>query len=107
MRGRTGTSTSASVTHEPSRYALTALAGLTAMGGVAGAVQLALSLTTPPVDVLPFGLASWLLPALWLFASVGLPSGVACVLVGRRSPYGPTAAPVSYTHLTLPTTPYV
>ena len=36
-----------------------------------------------------------MLPGLWLLVSVGIPSGVAAVLVWRRSPWGPPAVLVA------------
>jgi hypothetical protein len=78
----------------PGRLVLVGLTGLTSIAGIAGAVQLAAGVATPPVTVLPFGLSSWLLPGLWLFASVGVPSGIAAVLTWRRSPNALLAASV-------------
>lgn len=62
-----------------------------AVAGAAGAVQLAAGVATPPVESLPFGLRSWVLPGAWLFATVAVPSASAAVLAWRRSPRTPTA----------------
>jgi len=63
-----------------------------ALAGLAGAVQLASGTLTPPVsDIESLGLTSWVLPGVWLFASVSVPSGAAAWLAWRRSPIAPTA----------------
>jgi hypothetical protein len=70
----------------PWRRTLGVLAGVTALGGLAGAVQLVTGTFTPPVsDLDPLGLESWVLPGLWLAASVAVPCGVTAVLAWRRS----------------------
>ena len=57
------------------------LAGTTSVAAWVGAAQLVLGVYTPPVsDLEPLGLETWLLPGLWLAASVGLPCLVAAVL---------------------------
>jgi hypothetical protein len=85
----------------PHRRALAVLAGLTSIAGIAGSIQLLAGVATPPVGDLPPGLSTWVLPGVWLLASVGIPSGVAAVLVWRRSPWGPTAALVAAAALTV------
>ena len=63
---------------------------LVAVGGVMGTVQLLTGTFTPPVSVLePIGLSSWVLPGLWLFGTVVVPSATAAVLAWRRSAYAP------------------
>jgi hypothetical protein len=79
----------------PHRRALAVLAGFTSIAGIAGSIQLLGGIATPPDSDLPPGLSTWVLPGLWLLASVGIPSGVAAVLVWRRSPWGPAAALVA------------
>lgn len=67
-----------------------------AVAGFAGAVQLASGTFTPPVsDLEPLGLDSWVLPGVWLGATVGVPSAVAAILAVRRSPHTPTAVMVA------------
>jgi hypothetical protein len=65
---------------------------LVAAGGVVGAGQLVTGTFTPPVaDLAPLGLTSWLLPGLWLFASVAVPWAVAVWLAWRGSARTPSA----------------
>jgi hypothetical protein len=85
----------------PHRRALALLAGLTSIAGIAGSIQLLAGVATPPAGDLPPGLSTWVLPGLWLLASVGIPSCLAAVLVWRRSPWGPPAALVAAAALTL------
>ena len=67
--------------------ALAAVAGLTSVAAWIGAAQLVLGVYTPPVsDLEPLGLQSWLVPGLWLAASVAVPCLVVAVMAGRRSP---------------------
>ncbi len=69
------------------RRLLLVLAGLTSVAAWVGAAQLVLDLYTPPVsDLEPLGLDSWLLPGLWLAASVAVPCLVVAVLAYRGSP---------------------
>jgi hypothetical protein len=84
--------------HRPLRHGRLLAAGeaLLSLAALAGAVQLAAGVATPPVSALePLGLDSWMLPGLWLFASVAVPSGVAAVLAFRGSRHAPTAALVA------------
>jgi hypothetical protein len=69
---------------------------MVALGGAAGAVQLVTGTFTPPVsDLAPLGLTSWVLPGLWLFASVAVPWSFAALLAWRRSPRAPLAVLVA------------
>ena len=55
-----------------------------------GTVQLLTGTFTPPVSVLePIGLSSWVLPGVWLFGTVVVPSATAAVLAWRGSAYAP------------------
>jgi len=83
--------------HEfPHRMVFVVAESLIAIGGAAGAVQLMNGTYVPPVsDLEPLGLSSWVLPGVWLFASVALPSGTAAWLAWRRSPATPTAVLVA------------
>ncbi len=80
----------------PHRTVFVAVESLVALGGLAGTVQLVTGTYTPPVaDLEPLGLSSWVLPGVWLFSSVAVPSAVAAVLAWRRSPSTPTAVLVA------------
>ena len=80
----------------PWRRTLGVLAGLTAVCGLAGAVQLVTGTFTPPVsDLAALGLDSWVLPGVWLAASVAVPCGVTAVLAWRRSRLVGAAATVA------------
>lgn len=82
----------ASRTPDPWRRTLAGLAAFTAAGAWVGSVQLLTGTFTPPVsDLEPLGLDSWVLPGLWLLASVALPCSVAAVLALRASPRYPDA----------------
>jgi hypothetical protein len=75
---------------------LAVLAGLTSAAAWVGVAQLVLGVYTPPVaDLEPLGLDSWLLPGLWLAASVAVPCLVVAVMAGRRSPRAGWAALVA------------
>jgi hypothetical protein len=74
----------------PFRWAFVALEAFIFVGALSGAVQLWTGTFAPPVeDLEPLGLDSWRLPALWLFASVAVPSAVAVVAALRRWPRTP------------------
>ena len=69
---------------------------LVSLAGAAGALQLVTGTYAPPVtDLTPLGLTSWVLPGLWLFASVAVPSALAAWLAWRASPAAPVAALVA------------
>ncbi|WP_183099818.1 hypothetical protein [Nocardioides pelophilus] len=68
------------------RRTLGTLAAVTSLGAVVGSVQLVTDTFTPPVsDLSRLGLRSWVLPGIWLAASVALPCGLVTVLAWRRS----------------------
>lgn len=68
------------------RRTLGAVAALTGAAAAVGSVQLLTGTFTPPVsDLRPLGLESWVLPGLWLAASVGVPCTVTAVLAWRGS----------------------
>ena len=74
----------------PFRKTFVATESLVALGGVIGTVQLLTGTFVPPVSVLePIGLSSWMLPGLWLFGTVVVPSAGAAVLAWRCSAYAP------------------
>jgi hypothetical protein len=74
------------------RWLFIVMESLVALGAIGGAVQLVTGTAVPPVeDLEPLGLTSWVLPGVWLFASVAVPSTVAAWLAWRRSPHAPTA----------------
>jgi hypothetical protein len=63
-----------------------------AVFGLGGGVMLMSGHWTPPVEALnPLGLSSWVLPGMWLTASVAVPSATAAYLAWRRSPAAPKA----------------
>ena len=70
--------------------------GVTLVGAVGGATSMLIGQGTPPLSAIePLGLDSWVLPGLWLLASVALPSAVVVVLAWRRSPRTPAAVLVA------------
>ena len=74
----------------PFRMTIVVIESLVAVGGLMGTAQLLTGTFTPPVSVLePIGLSSWVLPGLWLFATVVVPSAAAAILAWRRSPLAP------------------
>ena len=74
----------------PFRRTFVTVETVLAVSGLAGAWQLWDGTFAPPISNLdPLGLDSWRLPAVWLFASVAVPSAVAAVLAFRRSPHTP------------------
>jgi hypothetical protein len=80
----------------PYRRVFIGAESLIAVGGAAGAVQLVTDTYTPPVaDLAPLGLSSWVLPGIWLFVTVALPSGAAAWLAWRRSWRAPGAVLVA------------
>jgi hypothetical protein len=83
-------------TRFPFRRTILVVETLVGVSGLAGSIQLLVGVATPPVSVLnPLGLASWTLPAGWLFLTVALPSGLAAWLAWRRSPWAPIAVLVA------------
>ena len=81
--------------HRPLRRTFVVAESALALAGAAGAVQLALGVATPPVEWLPLGLTSWVLPGAWLFGTVAVPSAVAATLAARGSRHTPEAVLVS------------
>jgi hypothetical protein len=80
----------------PHRAVLMTAESLVALAGAAGAVQLWAGVATPPPEAIaPLGLTTWKVPAVWLFASVAVPSATAAWLLHRRSPSAPTAVLVA------------
>jgi hypothetical protein len=78
------------------RWIFIVVEGFVVVGALSGTLQLLTGTATPPVeDLEPLGLTSWVLPGLWLFASVAVPSTVAAWLAWRRSPHTPTAVLVA------------
>jgi hypothetical protein len=83
----------------PYRRAIVALGGLTALSGWIGTWQLVAGVATPPDGDLPPGLDSWVLPGLWLCATVAVPWTVAVLLEWRRCDLAPLAVLVACTTL--------
>lgn len=69
------------------------VSALTAAAAAVGSVQLLTGTFTPPVsDLRPLGLDSWVIPGLWLAASVAAPCAGTATLAWRRSHWmGPAA----------------
>ncbi|MFN8157965.1 MAG: hypothetical protein U0R68_11145 [Candidatus Nanopelagicales bacterium] len=75
----------ATTTHEPYRWVFVGVEAFVLIGAVSGVVQLWTGSFAPPVsDLEPLGLDSWRLPAVWLLASVAVPSAIALVAAVRR-----------------------
>jgi len=72
------------LTH-PYRRTTIAVGGMTALAGYAGTWQLVAGVATPPDTDLPPGLHSWVLPGLWLCATVAVPWTAATWLTWRRA----------------------
>ncbi len=82
--------TRATTSHEPYRWVFVGVEAFVLLGALSGVVQLWSGTYAPPVsDLEPLGLDSWRLPAVWLFASVALPSAVALLAALRRWPRTP------------------
>jgi hypothetical protein len=80
----------------PWRRTLATTAGLTAIAALGGAGQLVSGTFTPPVsDLEPLGLSSWVLPGVWLAASVAVPCAVTAWLAWRESVWTGVAAMVA------------
>jgi hypothetical protein len=75
----------------PHRRTLLVVEVLVAAAAVEGGLQLMFDAATPPDADLPGPLDSWVLPGLWLLASVAVPSAIAAVLLRNRSPHAPLA----------------
>lgn len=74
------------------RRSLVTIESAMAVFGLGGGVMLMAGRGTPPVEWLaPLGLSSWVLPGVWLTASVAVPSAAAAYLAFRRSPRTLTA----------------
>jgi len=88
--------TALSTSAYPHREVLLTAESLVAVAGAAGAVQLWEGTYAPPVeDIERLGLTTWKVPAVWLFASVAVPSAMAAYLLYRRSTSAPTAVLVA------------
>lgn len=75
----------------PYRRVFVGVESVVALAGLGGAIQLIAGIFTPPVDDLPLGLSSWVLPGFWLLGTVAVPAAVTAWLAYRRSPYAPIA----------------
>ncbi len=65
---------------------------VTCVGAVGGSISMIIGQGTPPLSAIePLGLDSWVLPGLWLLASVAVPAAVVVVLAWRRSARTPAA----------------
>ena len=67
-----------------------------AVFGLGGGVMLMSGHGTPPVEAIAsLGLSSWVLPGVWLTASVAIPSALAAYLALRGSQWTPRAVRVA------------
>ena len=74
----------------PHRWVFVGGEAFVLLGAVSGVWQLWSGTSAPPVsDLDALGLDSWKLPAVWLFVSVAVPSGVAVIAALRRWPRTP------------------
>ena len=79
-----------SSTRAPHRWVFVGVEAFVLLGAVSGVWQLWSGTYAPPVsDLDALGLDSWRLPAVWLFVSVAVPSGVALYAALRRWPRTP------------------
>lgn len=84
----------------PYRWIFTGVEAFVALGGLLGAFMLVAGVGTPPMSAISsLGLSSWVLPGLWLFVSVAVPSTAAAVLAGIGSRWAPFAVLVASTCL--------
>jgi hypothetical protein len=68
------------------RHEFIVVESVVAVGALAGTWQLVTGTGTPPVsDLAPLGLTTWVLPGVWLFVSVAVPSSVAAWMAWRRA----------------------
>lgn len=78
------------------RRALLTMESAMAVFGVGGGIMLMSGNGTPPVEAISsLGLSSWVLPGVWLTASVAIPSAAAAYLAWRGSQWTPRAVMVA------------
>jgi hypothetical protein len=78
------------------RRSMIGIEGVIGVFGFGGGIMLVLGQQTPPVAALaPLGMSSWLLPGVWLTASVAVPSAAAAYLAWRGSAAAPKAVLVA------------
>ena len=73
----------------PFRRSMDVIELVLATAAAVGAIQLGAGFVTPPDSELPFGLHSWFWPAMWLLATVCVPSLLAAAALSRRAASGP------------------
>ena len=83
------------------RKTLAGLESALALAALAGSIQLAAGIATPPDSDLPPGLSSWALPAAWLFATVAVPSGAPALAAWRRDARTPRLVVIASAALAL------
>ena len=75
---------------------MVAIEGAMAVFGLGGGGMLMSGRGAPPVESLaPLGLSTWVLPGVWLTASVAVPSAAGAWLAWRGSPSAPRAVLVA------------
>ena len=78
------------------RRTLLTMESAMAVFGLGGGIMLISGHGTPPVEAISsLGLSSWVLPGVWLTASVAIPSALAAYLVWRGSHWTPSAVMVA------------
>jgi len=78
------------------RRTLLTMESAMAVFGLGGGIMLISGHGTPPVEAISsLGLSSWVLPGVWLTASVAIPSALAANLASRGSPWTPRAVMVA------------
>jgi hypothetical protein len=78
------------------RRTLLTMESAMAVFGLGGGIMLMSGYGTPPVEAISsLGLSSWVLPGVWLTASVAIPSAGAAYLAWRGSPLTPRAVMVA------------
>ena len=78
------------------RRALLTMESAMAVFGLGGGIMLMSGNGTPPVEAISsLGLSSWVLPGVWLTASVAIPSAAAAYLAWRGSQWTPRAVMVA------------
>jgi hypothetical protein len=78
------------------RRTLLTMESAMAVFGLGGGIMLMSGYGTPPVEAISsLGLSSWVLPGVWLTASVAIPSAGGAYLAWRGSPLTPRAVMVA------------
>ena len=91
-----GTSAPLTTPARPFRRTLVVAETCIALGALMGTFMLVAGVGTPPLSAIDvIGLESWVLPGVWLFVSVAVPSATAAWLAARGSRHAPDAVLVA------------